>query len=293
MIGLALALAAAYGAFLLYTAAAYGWRGVGLGPAVRVPGPRPDRLREMLVQAGLADTRLRDLAGAVAAVAVLGAALGFALFGGVMVPAAAGLVAASAPLLAVRSRRERRVEQAREAWPRMIEEIRLEATTMGRSIPSALLSVGLRGPAELRPAFEAAHREWLVSTDFVRTVAVLRERLADPTADVVCETLLVAHDVGGSDVSSRLVALAEDRVQDLHGRKDARAKQAGARFARWFVLAVPAGMALAGMSIGDGRAAYAEPVAQVWVVAAIAVMAVCWVWAGRIMRLPGEQRVLG
>src|SRR5690606_8070553 len=110
-----------------------------------------------------------------------------------------------------------------------------------------------RAPEELRPAFAAAEREWLLSTDFARTGAVLKTRLADPTADAACETLLVAHEVGGSDLDQRLAALIEDRVQDAQGRKDARAKQAGARFARRFVLVVPAGMALAGMSIGTGR----------------------------------------
>ncbi len=84
-------------------------------------------------------------------------------------------------------------------------------------------------------------REWLLSTDFERTLRVLKANLADPTADAVCETLLVAHEVGGTDLDRRLEALVDDRVQDTQGRKDARAKQAGARFARRFVLIVPAG----------------------------------------------------
>lgn len=71
-----------------------------------------------------------------------------------------------------------------------------------------------------------------MSTDFARAVAVLRTRLADPTAGVVCATLLVAHKVCGSDVSSPRVTLAEDRVRVRHGRKGARAKQADSRFPR-------------------------------------------------------------
>jgi tight adherence protein B len=144
----------------------------------------------------------------------------------------------------------------------------------------------------MHPAFATAQREWLLSTDFERTVTVLREHLADATADTVCETLLVAHQVGSNDVDRSLVALAEDRVMDLQGRKDAAAKQAGARFARRFVLVVPLAMAAMGLSIGTGRESYASPTGQVLVAAAIAVMACCWVWAGRIMRLPPEQRVL-
>ena len=68
-------------------------------------------------------------------------------------------------------------------------------------------------------------------------------------------------------------------------------RQAGARFARRFVLIVPAGMALAGMSVGTGRAAYQTPTGQVLVVVAIALVIACWVWAGRIMQLPEEERV--
>ena len=69
------------------------------------------------------------------------------------------------------------------------------------------------------------------------------------------------------------------------------ARLAGARFARIFVLAVPAGMALAGMSIGDGRAAYRTGTGQIVVVVALGLVISCWVWAGRLMRLPEPQRV--
>ena len=164
-------------------------------------------------------------------------------------------------------------------------------SSLGRSVPQAVMDVGRRAPIELRPAFRAAEREWLLSTDFARTVDVLKRSLADPTADAACETLLVAHEVGGTDLDRRLEALIDDRIQDTQGRKDARAKQAGARFARRFVLIVPAGMALAGMSVGTGRAAYQTATGQALVVAAIAMVIGCWVWAGRIMVVPEEQRV--
>ena len=173
----------------------------------------------------------------------------------------------------------------------MIEEIRLLTGSVGRSIPQALFEVGRNGPDELRPAFAAAHREWLLSTDFGRTVDVLKAQLADPTADATLETLLIAHELGGADLGRRLEALAEDRRRDTHDRKDARAKQAGARFARRFVLIVPLGMALVGMSVGSGREAYRSGLGQVTVVAALAMVLACWLWAGRIMRLPDEERV--
>jgi tight adherence protein B len=169
--------------------------------------------------------------------------------------------------------------------------VRVLIAASGRSVPQAVFEVGRRAPAELRPAFAAAQRSWLLGGDLDRALGVLKEQLADPTADVVCETLLVAHEVGGADVDRRLSALAEDRLADTQARHDARSRQAGARFARQFVLLVPVGMALAGMSVGNGRAAYATPVGQVLAVVGILLVVACWVWAGRILRLPDERRV--
>lgn len=292
MTRVALALVAGGGVYLLYTALVFGWS--GLGPTGG-QGPRrtslTDRMDTWLVEAGLEDVNRREFTAVVVMLFVLGALLAFAVFGGVLPALVIGGFAASFPVASYRMRRKTRRARAQEAWPRMIEEIRILTTSLGRSIPQALFEVGARGPAELHGAFDAAHREWLISTDFSRTVAVLKERLADPTADVTCETLLIAHELGGTDIGPRLLALAEDRLQDTQGRKDARARQAGARFARWFVLGVPGGMAMAGMSIGTGRSSYQSATGQVLVLTAVAMVIGCWVWAGRVMALPDEQRV--
>lgn len=291
MTGLVLALVAAYGVHLLYTARSFGWTGVQPGP--RVSSTRQPRalMKTWMVQAGVGDVAPIELAAVVGVLGLLGAGLAYGLFGGVLPPLAGGFFAATFPIAAARSRRERRRIEARDAWPRLIEEIRIKTTTLGRSIPQAVFEVGERAPADMRPGFEAARREWLLSTDFERTMASLKTHLADATADTVAETLLVAQAIGGNDVDRCLTALIDDRILDQQGRKDARARQAGARFARRFVLVVPLGMALIGLSIGDGRVAYETPTGQVLVLVGLAVMALCWAWAGQIMRLPVEQRV--
>lgn len=288
---LALALLGAYGVFLVYTAVAFGWDGVGFGPRAARRGRRRTGVQDWLAQAGLEEVRVREFAAVVAVLFVVCAALAFALFAGVLPAVVAGAFGATFPLASYRMRREQRRREAREAWPRMIEELRLQTGSLGRSIPQGLFEVGRRAPAELQPAFAAAEREWLLSTDFARTVAVLKERLADATADATLETLLVAHEVGGSELDRRLAALVEDRVQDLQGRKDALAKQAGVRFARRFVLIVPLGMTLAGLSIGTGRDAYRTLEGQLAVAGGLVMVAACWMWAGRLMRLPEEERV--
>lgn len=293
MTALVLTVAVGLGAHWLFTSLAYGWRGLRLGPATPPAGRHPAtvRIKTWMTQAGLHDVDIRTFAAVVAGLFALGTTVGYALFLSPLPALVIGGFAASFPVSGHRHRREVRRQRAQEEWPRMIEEIRVQTASMGRSIPHAVVEVGRRGPHELRDAFDAAHREWLLTTDFGRTTRVLKEHLADPTADVVAETLLIAYELGGSDVDRRLAALAEDRRRDVHDRKDARSRQAGARFARIFVLAVPGGMALAGVSIGNGRAAYESSTGQLIVLTALTLVIGCWVWAGRIMRLPNPERV--
>ncbi|MEW6154266.1 MAG: hypothetical protein AB1673_09810 [Actinomycetota bacterium] len=293
MTRLLLAVAGAYGVFLLYTAVAFGWRGAGVSPGLGRRSRRRADVQQWLAQAGLDGVRPSQFFAAVVLIFVVATALGYALLGGALPALAIGGFAATYPAVSYRARRRRRRQATAEAWPRMIEEMALLTGSLGRSVPQALFEVGLRGPQEMRPAFAAAHREWLLTTDFERTVEVLKARLADATADAACETLLVAHEIGGTDLEKRLAALVDDRAADIQGRKDAQAQQAGVRFARRFVLIVPVGMALAGLSIGDGRAAFRSPAGQMAALLAVSVVIGCWLWSGRIMRLPDEERVFG
>lgn len=291
MIAVVVALAGAYGVHLLYTSVVLGWRGVGPGPRPIGPVNVNHRTRQWMNQAGLADLRIGQFLVVLGVLFVVGAIAAYAVFGGIVPAMVLGAAAATLPPAVYRNRRRQRWARAQDAWPTMIDELRILTGSAGMSIPQALFEVGGRAPADLRPSFDAAHREWLLSTDFPRTLAVLKEQLADPTCDATCETLLVANELGGTDLDRRLAALAEDRRQEVQGRKDARARQGGARFARRFVLLVPAGMAMAGLSLGTGKSAYATAEGQVAVVIAIALVAVCWLWAGRIMAVPDEQRV--
>ena len=242
-------------------------------------------------QAGLGQMGTAEFGGAIVVLFVVGALGAYVLFDGVLAAAVAGCLAAGIPVASYRARRRTRLAQAAEAWPRMLEELRLLTGSVGRSIPQALFEVGRRAPAEWRPTFAAAEREWLLTTDFARTTSLLKDGLADPTADVVCETLLVAHEVGGSDLQSKLEDLIEDRVTELQGKKDADSRQAGVRFARRFVLLVPLGMTVAGLSIGTGRHAYATAGGQLAVAIGLLAVAACWIWSGRIMRVPQPPRV--
>jgi tight adherence protein B len=247
-------------------------------------------LRSWMLRSGLDDVTPAQFIAASAGVGLSAGLAAVLLVGPGVIPVAVAAAASLAPAVAWRRRRARAAEAAAEAWPGIIEEIRVRVGSLGRPIPQALLEAGMHGPPELRFAFAAARREWALTTDFERTVSAIKERLADPTADAVCETLLVVHEIGG-DPQTRLDALAEDRRINARDRAEARSRQAGARVARWFVVIVPAGMALAGLSLGEGREAYASVGGQGASAVAVAMIVGCWWWAGRMMAIPAEKRV--
>ena len=48
---------------------------------------------------------------------------------------------------------------------------------------------------------------------------------------------------------------------------------------------------LLGMSIGNRRAAYGTPFGQIMALVGIGAVVACWLWAGRLLALPAEERV--
>lgn len=265
-------------------------------PADAPRRPRPDlsrlhdRVQGWLNRTGLESVSPLQFATVSAGVGVTAGALCLISVGGMIPAVLVGVIAATVPATVWRRRHQATRDATLEAWPRMIEEIRVRVGSVGQPIPQALLETGVNGPLPLSRAFAAAQRQWALTTDFEETVRVLKGSLADPTADAVCETLLVIHQVGG-DPDVALEALAADRRSDLHERREADARSAGARLARWFVIVVPAGMAFAGLNLGNGREAFRSGAGQLASAVAISMIVACWWWAGRIMATPPQQRV--
>jgi tight adherence protein B len=280
---------AAGGGYLIYTSISFRWR--GRAPSTVSSPLRSNSRNSWAARLAIGDVKLAEVLASTVLLAVIGGAGAYVLFGGVAPPIVAGMFAAATPLASYRRRHRDRLAASTAAWPALLEELRLRTGSLGRSVPQALFEAGKRAPAEWRDAFVAAEREWLLTTDFDRTARLLKELLSDPTADVVCETLTVAHEVGGSDLDRSLAELIEDRIVDVQGRKDAASRQAGVRFARRFVLLVPLGMAVAGLTIGTGRNAYATPGGQIAVAVGLLAVVVCWLWSGQLMRIPDEPRV--
>lgn len=225
----------------------------------------------------------------IAAAAVLGL-LAWLVLPSPVAAACGALVGAVWPVRQGRADADRRRREALAAWPRLLQSVRIQVTTLGRPLPSALLEAARQAPRTMVPAFAAFETSWHRTTDLPRALDDLALVMADPTTDLVVETLALGFELGGGSLERHLARLIEERERELELRQEAEARLAGARFARRFVLLVPAAMALAAEGIGSGSRTFSGPLgAEVLALSAL-LTAGCWWWAGRLLRLPETTR---
>lgn len=277
---------------LLATTAATGVALLAWTPHLHLPtGRRTRSVDRGRSRSGHARGRTRAIVLASAVAAGVGAVGGLVLLGGPVAGLLGAVGGATLPVAQLRAARSATRSLVTDAWPAIIEQLRVETQTLGRSIPLAVVDLAETAPAPLRPVFESARRTWRLTGDLAATLAVVREGFAEPGVDMTCEVLLLAHELGGPSLDGRLRDLAEDRRTELAHRREARSRQAGVRLARNLVLVVPLGMAAAGSLIGTGRSAYSSPGGQLVVAVAAVLVAGCWAWSSRYLRMPSPPRL--
>jgi tight adherence protein B len=252
-------------------------------------GARPGRLRERLVQAGLERVSVGAFVVASAIAGVGLAAASFALVPVVPVGFVAGVVGLALPtvLLLGRARRQRR--SARVVWPDVVDHL-VSAVRSGLALPDAVVALARTGPPRSRTAFLAFEQDYRATGDFSLCLDRLKDRLADPVADRIVETLRMAREVGGAELTTVLRGLATYLRQDAAIRSEVEARQS------WVVVAARLGLAapwIVLLLLGtrpEAAAAYNSASGIVVVVAG----AVVTIAAYRVMlavgRLPEERR---
>ncbi|MCU1535735.1 MAG: Type secretion system domain [Humibacillus sp.] len=200
-------------------------------------------------------------------------------------------MAAAAPISLVRMRARARRAKLRDLWPDVVDNI-TSGVRAGLALPEALSQLAERGPEELRPAFASFAQDYRATGRFHDCLDRLKERLSDPVADRIVESLRIAREVGGSDLGRLLRTLSAFLREDSRTRAELETRQGwtvnAARLAvaaPWIVLAL---LALKGNSLS----AYSSPAG--WVILAVGaglcvVAYRAMVWIGR---LPDEERVL-
>ena len=262
------------------------------------PAPeRPDRsgpgsrVRELLRQADLPSLSPQALAATAIGFAA-STFLGVLAFTGVPAIAACfAVMTAWLPISTVIGRARRRRERWRELWPEVVDNL-ASGVRAGLSLSEAIGQIGERGPEPLRAPFAAFAREYRLTGRFGEALDALKDRLADPVADRLCEALRITRDVGGSDLGRLLRSLSAFLREDARTRSELEARQSWTVYAARLAVAAPWLVLALLATRPESVAAYNRPAGAV----VLLIGAVASTVAYRVMlvigRLPEEQRVL-
>jgi tight adherence protein B len=249
------------------------------------------RRRELLRQAGVDGVGPHQLLAAQA----LCAALAFVLVGAITrTVAIAAFFAAFGcflPVVVVRRLRRRRQTALRELWPEAIDHL-ASAVRAGLSLPEGLSALAVRGPAELRPPFARFAAAYRASGRFGDCLDALKDDLADPIGDRVCETMRVAREVGGSDLGTVLRTLSELLRADARTRAELETRQGWVINAARLAVAAPWLVLLLLGTQSETLSAYDSAGGTLLLAIGAAVCLVAYRIMLRLGRLPEEQRVL-
>jgi tight adherence protein B len=180
----------------------------------------------------------------------------------------------------------------RELWPEAIDHL-ASAVRAGMSLPEGLSALAGRGPAELRPPFGRFAAAYRASGRFGSSLDTLKDDLADPVGDRVCETFRVAREVGGTDLGTVLRALADLLRADARTRAELAARQSWVVNAARLAVAAPWLVLLLLGTQPQTLSAYDSAGGTVLLAVGAAVCAIAYRLMLRIGRLPAERRVLG
>ncbi|HYO86302.1 MAG TPA: type II secretion system F family protein [Dermatophilaceae bacterium] len=202
-----------------------------------------------------------------------------------------GLAGAWLPLSLLHAKARRARAIRRDLWPDVVDNI-ASAVRAGMSLPEALTAVAHRGPAQLRAPFAEFGEDYRVTGRFPDCLDRLKERLADPVADRLVESIRIARDVGGSDLGRLLRTLSGFLREEARTRGELETRQGWTISAARLASVAPWAVLVMLSTRPESVQAYQRP-AGVLVLAVGAVVSALAYWIMlRIARLPVEARVL-
>ena len=262
------------------------------GSRVRAEAAHRGRIARLLEDAGMARVSVASMVVVAGLCAVVAAAIAWLVAPVAALAVVAAAAGAIAPFAWLRARRSKLLRTRRGLWPDVCDLL-IASVRAGMSLPDAVASLADSAPAELRPAFAGFARDVAASGHFDSSIQRLKTTLADPVADRIVETLRMARQVGGTELTSVLRALAASVRADAALRAEVESRQSWVRgaavlgvVAPWVILALLA-------MRPEGANAYASPGGIALILVGAAVSLVAYRLMIRLGRLPEPRRWFG
>lgn len=285
---MSLMLGATLGVGLLLVVSPLLWHSPRGGEATP-PTRRRSALADELALAGVPGAPVTAVLVVTLVLAVVGAALGQAVFGVTVLAVVGGVLGLLLLPVVIRARANRRRIRNRAVWPDVVDHL-VASVRAGMSLPDSIGALGDLGPAVTRAAFASFDDEFRRTGDFGGAVDTLKARLADPTADRILETLRMAREVGGTDLTAVLRGLAVYLREDAAVRAEVSARQSWIRNAARLGVAAPWLLLLVLASRPETLRAYDSAAGSALILCGVGVTLIAYRLMIGLGRLPEERR---
>ena len=255
--------------------------------------PRQSRslapVRARLAQSGLGRVTPATFVAVSVLLGLVSGAVVFALVPVTALAATAALVALVVPsaLVTVRARARRRA--TRVVWPDVVDHL-VSAVRSGLALPDSVVTLARAGPPVTRAAFAEFEAEYRATGNFALCIGQLKDRLADPVADRILETLRMSREVGGSELTTVLRNLAAYLRQEAAIRSEVEARQSWVMNAARLGVAAPWIVLLLLASRPEAAASYNTAAGAALVVIGLVVSVVAYRIMVAVGRIPDERR---
>ncbi|MFB7844688.1 type II secretion system F family protein [Microbacterium sp. NPDC056052] len=250
--------------------------------------PRRGAATRLLREAGFrSDARV--LVVSVVAVGLVTGSVAWLMTGTPAFALVLALAGAAMPVVFLRTRRHRLLRLRRGLWPDVCDLL-IASIRVGMPLPDAVAALEEAAPALLRPAFAAFARDLHATGRFDAAAAQLKEALADPVGDRIVETLRMAREVGGTELTAVLRALSGSVRAEAALRAEVEARQSWIRGAAVLGAIAPWVILVLLLLRPEGARAYTTPEGVALILAGAAVSFVAFQVMLRIGRLPEPRR---
>lgn len=207
-------------------------------PRSKTRRARPGRIRGLLASAGWARVPPGAFVGVCAMAGLIAAAAAHTVLGITALSAAATAMGSVLPVLVVTARRRARRRAHRAAWPDAIDRV-IAGVRSGLALPEALAALADGADEVFRDTFSGFARDYRNTGRFAPAAGRLKEALADPIADRVVATLIMAREVGGTELVPVLKSLSASLREEGAARAEAEARQSWTTAAARLGVAAP------------------------------------------------------
>jgi tight adherence protein B len=203
------------------------------------------------------------------------------------ISAVLGLLAATVLVLRAGQISKSRQKELAASWPGYLERTRAKMLTTSRSLPYVIFEGQVAGASFLEELLQHGRREFENSGDLRKSLEAIWQMGDDEeVTNYVCTALLDTLGSTSSQIESQLSLISATVRSRNELKEETSSRLAGVRTARAFILIIPLGMALVGISFAGSVEPFLSLVSLVQIMAALLVLALCWYWSSKLMAFP-------